>query len=151
MALQRYHFRTSKIFRDRSPETQHNPKVWLKLNLPFNSNSWNLCSGNMQPWLWPNSERTWFLAWKILTSWNFCTALGEPREPWRRTTRMAQPVWVLPSFLTLGGSQLSSSEAWRFQGSEAAPHEEVRRTAPGRNISIRVPGAKPCLEHQRMP
>lgn len=75
----------------------------------------------MQPWLWLNSEGMWFPAWKILISWNFRTALGEPRKPWRRTTRTAQRVRALPSFLTLGGSQLSSSEARRFQGSVAAP------------------------------
>lgn len=95
----------------------------------------------------------------------FCTALGEPRKPWRRATG---GVRALPSFLTLDGSRLSRSAA---RGAPLRPahrglHPKARdvsglscgtaslpeagRTVPGSNDPIGAPGANLCLERRGM-
>lgn len=81
---------------------------------------------------------------------------GEPRKPWRRTHR----VRALPSFLTLDGPRLSSSERCSMQ---RGPHLKARQVSglscssaslskmgwvvPGRNVPW---GAKLCLERWGM-
>lgn len=81
---------------------------------------------------------------------------GEPRKPWRRT----HSVRALPSFVTLEGSRLSSSERCSTQrglhlkarevsglSCSTASLSKMGWVVPGRNVPW---SAKLCLEHREL-